>query len=351
MLSRLSPEGGSLFKLLSAKSWKDENPKLPAFTKKMLADRDSQRALGEMKLISKGWTGKISEKGILSFLANGHAADDMSEAPGGFSVFMFNSLDSNHSSDQKSRILQAKSMFGSSELDEDSIKHFAKNDFCLAGNLSGLEEQICTCMKLLEMLTCRAGIASEGHWHGLNMLSKHKREFLGLTSLDLLFPVNFACLLDRAFQNFVLGLGDFHDRDHPMLRARRIHEGQQVRDADAAMSGFKTGSLTQLFLPCTLQSETSSKGDHPSKGGGSSKTGETRQRGTPKGEKADAEEFVPEDWWSKNPNPVAEWQTPNGKACTNFFDCNKASLKDDTLGWPRIASHDPGRKGSKLTYV
>jgi hypothetical protein len=243
-------------------------------------------------------------------------------------------------------------MFGSSELDEDSIKCFAKNDFYLAGNLSSLEEQIHTCTKLLEMLTCKAGIASEGCWHGLNMLSKHKREFLGLTSMDPLFPVKFAYLLDRAFQNFVLGLGDFHDRDCcPLLRARRIHKGQQVRDIDAAMLGFKTGSLSQLFLPRTLQSETSSKGDHPSKGGGSSKTWRTRQRGTPKGEKTDAEEFVPEDWWSKNPNPVAEWQTPNGKACTNFFDCNKASLKDDTLGWPRIASHDPGRKGSKLTYV
>jgi hypothetical protein len=76
MLSRLSPKQGSLFKLLLAKSWKDENPKLPAFTKKTLVDRDSQRALGEMKSISKRWTGNISEKGILSFLANGYAADD-----------------------------------------------------------------------------------------------------------------------------------------------------------------------------------------------------------------------------------------------------------------------------------
>ena len=66
---------------------------------------------------------------------------------------MFSPLDSNHSSDQKSRILQVKSMFGSSELDEDSIKYFAKNDFYLAGNLSGLEEQIYTCIRLLETLT------------------------------------------------------------------------------------------------------------------------------------------------------------------------------------------------------
>ena len=202
-----------------------------------------------MKSNSKRWSGKISEEGILSFLANGYAADDISEAPVGFSIFMFSPLYSNHTSDQKSRILQVKSMFRSTELDDDSIKHFAKNGFYLAGNLSGLEEQIYTFTKLLETLTCKAGIALEGNWHGLNMLSEHKREFLGLTSMDRLFPVKFAYPLDRAFQNFVLGLGDFHDRDDPILRAKRVHKGQKVRDIDAAMSGFKTGSLSQLFFP------------------------------------------------------------------------------------------------------
>ena len=180
-------------------------------------------------------------------------------------------------------------MFGSSKLANDSIKYFAKNNFYLAGNLSGLEDQSYTCIKLLDTLTCRAGIASEGYWQELSMLSKHKREFLGLMSIDPLFPVKFAYLLDRAFQNFVLGLEDFHDRDYPILRAKRVHKAQQVRDIDAVMSGFKTGSLPQLFLPRTLQSEPSCKGDHPSEGGGSSKTRGTRQRGTRKGEKAQAE--------------------------------------------------------------
>ena len=69
MLSRLLPKGGSLFKLHSANSWKDENPKLQAFTKKILEHQDSQRALREMNSISKRWSGKISKKGILSFLA------------------------------------------------------------------------------------------------------------------------------------------------------------------------------------------------------------------------------------------------------------------------------------------
>ncbi len=350
MLSRLSPEGGSLFKLLSAENWKDENPKLPDFTKKILEDRDSSRAIGEIKTISKRWSGRISEKGILSFLASGYAADDISEAPGGFSIFMFSPLGTSSSSDPKSRILQVRSMFGSTELDEDSIKYFAKNDFYLADNLSGLEEQIYTCIKLLEKLTCKDGIASEGHRHGFEMLGRHKKEFLGLTRMDPLFPVKFACLLDRAFQNFALDLGDFHNSEKPILRARRALKGQQVQDIEAAMSGFKTGSLATLFLPRTLQTETPSKGDHPSKDGGPSGAGGSKQKGRSTTEGAEKGKFEPEDWWSKNPSPVPEWKIPAGKTFTDFFDFNKESLKANTMGWPRIKSHDPRKKGKK-TYL
>ena len=52
------------------------------------------------------------------------------------------------------------------------------------------------------------------------MLGKYKREFfLGLTQMDPLFPVKFVYILKRALQNFVLGLGDFHDKEDPILRA------------------------------------------------------------------------------------------------------------------------------------
>ena len=133
MLSRLLPEGGSLFKLLLAKRWRvDGNPKFPDLTKKILVDQDSQRAPGEMKLISEQWSGKIIEKGILHFLTNGYAVNSISKAPGGVSIFMFSPLDTSHSFDEKRRIVQVKSIFRSTELDEDSIKYFAKNNFYLA---------------------------------------------------------------------------------------------------------------------------------------------------------------------------------------------------------------------------
>ena len=302
-----------------------------------------------MKTLSKRWLGRISDKGILSFLATGYAADDISEAPGGFSVFMFSPLAANQRSDQKSRVLQIRSMFGSTELDEDSVKYFAKNDFYLADSLAGLEEQIYTCIKCLDKLTCKEGIASEGYWHGFNMLQRYKREFIGLCEMDSLFPVKFAYLLDRAFQNFVQDLGDFHNKNDPIRKAKRSLQKQQVRDIDAAMSGFKTGSLSQLFLPRTLRAATSGKDAQPLTGGAGG-TADKKPKGSSKGEEIVKEKRPHEDWWSKNPSPVAAWKLPEGKTFNDIFDFSKAQLKANTENWPKLPHHHPKQNGRK-TYL
>jgi hypothetical protein len=352
MLSRLSPEAGSLFRLLSATGWNDWNPRLPSLTKKILEDRDSNRALGEVKSLSKRWTGKISEKGFLLFLANGYQADDITEAPGGFSVFSFSPLDHVKSSDPKTNVHQVRSMFGSTELDEESIKYFAKKDFYLADSLAGLEEQIYTCIKCLEMLTRREGIAAEGYVYGFEMLSRYKREFIALYRMDHLFPVKFAYLLDRVFQNFVQDLGDFHSKSDPIKKARKSLKGQQVREINAAMIGFKTGSLSHLFLPRTLQGGTPVKDTHPSTDGGAKGTGGGRKTKTElQAEEGAKEKTPPEEWWSTNPSPVAAWKTPEGKSFSEIFDHQKDSLKANTESWPKFKSHNPHRRGRGKTFL
>jgi hypothetical protein len=351
MLARLPPEAAGLFKLAAAKSWRDKSPKMPAFTKKVMEDRDSNRALGEMKTLSKRWPGRISEKGFLSFLSNGYAADDISEAPGGFSIFMFSPLGAPKSTDQKSRVLQVKSMFGSTELDDESVKYFAKYDFYLADSLSGLEEQIYTGIKCLEKLTCRDGIASEGYWYGFEMLTRYKREFLSLLQMDPLFPVKFAYLLDRAFQNFINELGDFYDQEEPIRKAKRKLKGQQVKDIETAMAGFKTGSLSQLFLPRSLRLEIpkTNSSSHAAGEGGLGGTG-GKQKLTGKAKEGSKEKSVPEVWWTTNPNVVAAWKLPEGKEYNDFFDHRKAATKPNSMSWPKFEHHDASKKGRK-TYL
>ena len=117
------------------------------------------------------------------------------------------------------------------------------------------------------------------------------------------------------------------------------------------MSGFKTGSLSQLFLPRILQTDPASKGDHPSKDGGPSKAGGPKQKEPPKNEGAGKEKVVPEEWWSKNPSPVAGWKIPDGKAYSDFFDFNNEALKANSMGWPKLRSHDPRKKGKRYLCI
>jgi hypothetical protein len=130
--------------------------------KDLVSDRDSQRALAIIKTKKKRWSCLVSEKGLLGFFANGFAANEIQESPGGFTIFMFKPITATHTKDQKGRQQQVRSMFGSTELDEDAIEYYAENDFYPAETLEGLEEQIYTCIKCLEKFTERHGI--EGNY-------------------------------------------------------------------------------------------------------------------------------------------------------------------------------------------
>jgi hypothetical protein len=101
MLLRLSPEAGKLFDLLAARDWDDENPKMSRSMRDLVSDRDSQRALAIIKTQTKRWSGLVSEKGLLGFFANGFAANEIQESPGGFTIFMFKPLTAIHTKDKK----------------------------------------------------------------------------------------------------------------------------------------------------------------------------------------------------------------------------------------------------------
>jgi hypothetical protein len=49
----------------------------------------------------------------------------------------------------------------------------------------------------------------------------------------------------------------------------------------------------------------------------------------------------------KEAEPTDKMEDPRWKHLHQFFDFNKESLKANTMGWPRIKSHDPRKKGKK----
>jgi hypothetical protein len=179
------------------------------------------------------------------------------------------------------------------------------------------------------------------------MLSNYKQEFLSLLHMDPLFPVKFAYLLDRAFQNFVEDLGDYYNQDGPIRRARRKHRGQQIRDIEAAMSGFKTGSLSQLFLPRSLRTESTPKNTQPPTEGGPG--GAKQKAGTVSN--VNKEKTTNVAWWTKNPNPVAAWKLPDGKVLSDFFDVRNIEMKPNTMNWPKFQHHDPKKNRKSFLCI
>ena len=73
--------------------------------------------------------------------------------------------------------------------------------------------------------------------------------------------------------------------------------------------------------------------------------------GTSKGKEAAKEKLVFEEWWSRNPNPVTKWKILDRMtlAFANFFQFNQELLKANTMGWSRLKTHDPRKKGKKTS--
>jgi hypothetical protein len=65
MLSKLAPEASDMFTALSAKDWYDEDPKMNQFMKRLVEDKDSNKALNIMTMRTKRWSGQASDKGLL----------------------------------------------------------------------------------------------------------------------------------------------------------------------------------------------------------------------------------------------------------------------------------------------
>jgi hypothetical protein len=44
-------------------------------------------------------------------------------------------------------------------------------------------------------------------------------------------------------------------------------------------------------------------------------------------------------WWSMNPQMVAEWSLPQGKKFGDFFNLKNPDTKENLKGWPKFKHH------------
>jgi hypothetical protein len=187
MLSRLTPEAESLFTLLSATDWTDRKPCMNEFTKKLLADKDPVKAFNIVTSATRNWKGSVSERGLAQFFSTGYLATEINIQPGGFTIFMFKPKSGSSARTTKSLQQSIRSMFGDTEVDEDSVKYYAQHEFYLPHTATDLEIQLQTCISFLDTLTSKEGIASEGYAYGLKILKRNWLMFQSLFDQDHLF--------------------------------------------------------------------------------------------------------------------------------------------------------------------
>jgi hypothetical protein len=85
----MSDEQAGLFRLLSAIGWSDDNPRINSFTRKLVLDKELNKAINVIASELRKWPGQVSTKQLAMFLAKGYAAPDIHFCPGGFTTFMF----------------------------------------------------------------------------------------------------------------------------------------------------------------------------------------------------------------------------------------------------------------------
>jgi hypothetical protein len=331
MLNRLPDEQVKLYSLLSARNWRDSRPKVNSFTEDLLSDRDPERAWNQLETVSRDWPGEVSKTGLIHFLSKGFRASDVDESPGGFTAFMFSSIDIDKKVSRKDRELAIRSVFGEDVVTDEVVKYYAKNDLFLASTYEDAKNQLRTCLKCLEKLTYKSAIGTDGYSYGIDLLSKHRRKFMKEAKRDPQIYIKFVYMLDRVFQNFVSRLGSFHRERHPIEKSKRSLRGSMRADIDQALGGFDSGVIPNLSLPEVISR-------HPSN---PPNTGEETRKpsgGRTPGQASVASEDLinPPAWWAENPEKVPEWCIPEGKHFRDFFTPEN---KENLSNWPRFKHH------------
>jgi hypothetical protein len=139
----------------------------------------------------------VSKKGLTQCFTTGYAALDVIIQPGGFTINMFKPRIAGIQATSSITLQQGiPSLLGDTKINEDMVRYFAKHEYYLAGSLESLEIQLETCVKFLDLLTAKSGIALAGYTEGLYLIKSNRSAFYTLFAHDPLLGEKIAYLLD-----------------------------------------------------------------------------------------------------------------------------------------------------------
>ena len=315
-----------LARFLAARDYRDENPEMSPILRDLLATKNplTQWQMTQDMVGDARPPGMISQSGATHFLSKGFLDENQ---PGGFTLFVFSPFKkvTQNLSQRKKDMKLAYGEVG--KLSDEDVENLAKNGYHL--HLPTSDSQARDMLKVgiwfLEELTCRKGIASEGHRAGLKLMDDHRSRFREASEKDSGFPAKFLCYLDTLFQHFCKEFKDLAQRSNPIRQAKRKLRYLMVDEVKETFRGFSIyGIVPQLNHPVLDDDECNDR------------------KPAARGDRDSSLEPPPE-WFSKNPKPKPEWATPLGKKHGDFFYTSTQHGKENVSRLPHCRHHRTGR--------
>ena len=352
--SKWLPESMFVMKVLSAENgWATPGiPELSPFAAKLFEMKLLQ-AIQFVRAKSKddGWSGCILKSGLSEFLKRGPIAEDIHEAPSGFSVLFFHHSAYSEGDDESHSMQALREAYGDGEMPDDLVKAFSKLHIFVPTCTFRAGEQIKAAIQFLEAICGEKTIATSGYRHGLRLLEENRRLFERESEKDRMFLFNYLYLLDRMFQRFCREIRECIDETDPILSLREMIKGdrwlkEMVNQAMEPLIIY--GKELGLRPPIKLQDRSSLSGlidmSQVGKGNANKRPAEIQHDGGGKAgggklarRKLTAGEAYP-DWWSElsSEDCVREWSIPQSKKFGDYFGPHK---KDNVVGLPFVQHH------------
>jgi hypothetical protein len=335
MMSKLLEEDESLFKLLSARDWRNGDPVMPTFKAQLMSDKDADLAWAQVTKKTRNWPGRISQKQFTKFLRTGFVTNKMDECPGGFTLLMFQPLKFLVARSIKAEQNAIRKMLGKTKVDPETIRFYAENEFFIVMETSHLKDQLTMGLRMLTLLTGEDSITLDRYKYGLETLHDNYCMFDRFFLEVPLFRARFAHLLDKSFQNFASRLQRYHLRSRPIAAAQRRLEFVMEDKLSKILDVSHLGVSPRTILPPELLMAPDSSGDHghheSCAGHGPPENPAALKTPTPLNNSP--------DWFATNPAPIPNWCIPIGEKFGKYFDSKSPATKDHLSNWPKFKHH------------
>jgi hypothetical protein len=325
LIRNLSPRQQALFTKLCTTDMRTV-AKMPPFIVSCLAEKTPIRATNLIQQASRKWKGGFSEAGLSRFLAGGYVSQEGHLAePGGFTGFMFypkSPLSKGTSTESAIKGRGRIREFLEMDADEETLKFYQKKEFFVPTTEHELKIVLQTWHDLLELLTVKDTIATEGLALILENYDDHYQVIQEMFTSIKDYGLTVMVILDHHLQKFFDMVSEMDDVTKASPKERH-YLLDQARDF---LDGLENRRPPAVVIPQCLRRTPTPTGPKATAevGGDEGPAAKKKKRAAKKA--TDDKSVV------TNTEPQQAWSIPQGKSFLDFFN----GTKGNDVGWPRL---------------